>query len=292
MSKKPGVYVVIPVYNRLTLTRRCLECLKKQTYPALTVVVVDDASTDGTGDYIRSNYPDVVLLPGNGNLWWTGATNLGMKWVLGHATGDNFILLMNNDLTFNLSLVEALVSVALLYPKSVVASVESTTANPDRLLAGARRINWWTGKQRWSDAGRLRADIQPGTVKPADYVTGRGVLYPVACIREIGMVYPGYLQTGDFELGVRAAKQGWKLLALYDAVVYHQSDLDNRGINVAPYRIADFIPFFFDRRSYANINNIVLNAARCTRNPAQIISFIMYSIAANLYKFVRSVKLK
>jgi GT2 family glycosyltransferase len=258
----------------------------------LTVVVVDDGSTDGTAEFIRSNYPDVVLLTGTGDLWWTGATNLGMKWVLERAAAEDFILLMNNDLTFESDLVEVLVHTAHSYPKSVVASVESTINEPNRLLAGARRINWWTGRQTWLDVGRIRTEIAPGTVKPADYVTGRGVLYPVRCIREVGLVYRGYLHLGDFELGVRAAKRGWRLLAAYDAVVYHQTDLDNRHINVGPYRIQDIIPYYADRRSYANLRNICLNAIRCTRNPLQGVSFFLFSLVTTLLHFVRNVELR
>ncbi len=54
--------VVIPVYNRKSLIRRALESVLNQSYLASQVVVVDDGSTDGTGDMLQSEYPQVTVI--------------------------------------------------------------------------------------------------------------------------------------------------------------------------------------------------------------------------------------
>ncbi|WP_246763679.1 glycosyltransferase family 2 protein [Rhizobium bangladeshense] len=64
------VNVIIPVFNRLEHTRRVLEALRRQTLVnALTIVVINDGSTDGTAEYLKSQ-GDVVEIRGDGNLWW------------------------------------------------------------------------------------------------------------------------------------------------------------------------------------------------------------------------------
>ena len=73
--------VVIPVHNRQKVTLRCLDNLAADgVFEWATVLVVDDGSTDGTGDAVRAAHPSAVVLPGDGNLWWGGAMHLGMDY--------------------------------------------------------------------------------------------------------------------------------------------------------------------------------------------------------------------
>ena len=91
----PNICVVVPVRNRIELTKRFLEAFFKSTYKCFTMVIVDDASTDSTVEYITKKYPEVVLLHGDGNLWWTGATNMGVKYAI--ENNYDYVLTINND---------------------------------------------------------------------------------------------------------------------------------------------------------------------------------------------------
>ena len=79
MNKK--VALVTPVHNRKELTLLCLKSLSRINSKGLEVrtYIVDDGSTDGTADAIREEYPDVDVVPGNGDLWFTEGTNVGCK---------------------------------------------------------------------------------------------------------------------------------------------------------------------------------------------------------------------
>ncbi len=62
---------------------RCLEALSDAGDLArYHTVVIDDGSTDGTADAIRRKHPEIHIISGDGNLWWTGAIVLGMRFAI------------------------------------------------------------------------------------------------------------------------------------------------------------------------------------------------------------------
>src|SRR5688500_14585228 len=89
------VAVVVPVHNRLSYTKRLLSELRCSEYEEALVVVVDDGSTDGTGEYLRRHEPDAVVLRGPGDLWWSGAANVGCRFSV--TRGARVLILFNND---------------------------------------------------------------------------------------------------------------------------------------------------------------------------------------------------
>lgn len=93
---KSSVYVIIPVHNRKATTLKCLETLRQNgDLDQYHVIVVDDGSTDGTSEAISKQYPDVIILYGDGNLWWTGAINWGMRYA--YEQGAKYIIWLNDD---------------------------------------------------------------------------------------------------------------------------------------------------------------------------------------------------
>ena len=89
------LYVVIPVFNRRQYTRDCLLSLRQQTRNDFRVVVVDDGSTDGTAQMLAEEFPEVEVVPGSGQLFWTAGVNAGIRRALAlHAT---CVMTMNND---------------------------------------------------------------------------------------------------------------------------------------------------------------------------------------------------
>ena len=89
-------FILIPAHNRRTLTVACLATLRANGDLAeCGVIVVDDGSGDGTGDAVRAEFPEAVVLRGDGNLFWTGAIALAMREAAGRDAGTLFWL--NDD---------------------------------------------------------------------------------------------------------------------------------------------------------------------------------------------------
>src|SRR5690606_10966036 len=89
------LHVIIPVYNRWAYTKRCLESLREQTFSEFTVVVVDDGSTDETARDLEALFPEVIRLQGDGNLFWTAAINMGIRYAV--EKGADYVMTLNND---------------------------------------------------------------------------------------------------------------------------------------------------------------------------------------------------
>lgn len=87
------ITIIILTWNGLTFTKRCIKSLNlKSLGPNVKVIVVDNASDDGTQDYIKSQ-DDILLIENPENLGYSKAVNIGIK----SADADSDIILLNND---------------------------------------------------------------------------------------------------------------------------------------------------------------------------------------------------
>ena len=73
----PGskVSVIIPHWNGIDILSDCLESLSKNTYPNLEIIVVDNASTDASSEWVSLHYPDIKLVQNNKNYGYAGGCN-------------------------------------------------------------------------------------------------------------------------------------------------------------------------------------------------------------------------
>lgn len=88
----PTLSVVIVNYNTRDLLRDCLQSLQSQDDIDMEIIVVDNASSDGSATMVSADFPDVKLWAMNRNTWYCGGNNIGIR----AATGD-YVLLLNPD---------------------------------------------------------------------------------------------------------------------------------------------------------------------------------------------------
>ncbi len=89
------VCAVVVTYNRRALLAQCLQALRQQTRPADHVMVIDNASTDGTADFVRAHHGDLELIVLKHNEGGAGGFHEGLR--RGHAAGFDWIWLMDDD---------------------------------------------------------------------------------------------------------------------------------------------------------------------------------------------------
>ena len=98
MEPTKNIAVLITCYNRKQKTLDCLQRIYQQQLPeeySLTIHITDDASTDGTPEAVRQQYPQVQLYTGTGSLFWAG----GMRytWRKAMESKPAYYLLLNDE---------------------------------------------------------------------------------------------------------------------------------------------------------------------------------------------------
>lgn len=196
-------YVVIPVHNRRAITLYSLQQFRDHDDLAhYRVVVIDDGSTDGTGEAIAQQFPAVHLLTGDGNLWWTGAIRLGMEYAI--AQGAEHLIWLNDDCRLAPGTLDGLVQFGRDHPSAIVGAQGFEQDDPTRLSFGGKRKTW---------QGYRFLTLPPGQTLPCDLLSGNLVCIPRAVVEAIG--YPDVNTSphygGDSLYLLRAQKAGFQL---------------------------------------------------------------------------------
>jgi GT2 family glycosyltransferase len=221
----PSVAVVVPVHGRLPLTMRFLESFRRVAYRPYRIVVVDDGSPDETAAWLARCAPEVKVLSGDGSLWWTGATNRGVRWAM--AQDFDFVLTVNNDAVVTPDFLGHLVETARANPRSVVGS-RINYLDPPTQVWGVGGYTDWDNEHfplQLHDYRAAEGEVLARRPSPfaVELLTGCGTLVPAACFREMGLydgtMFPHYHADSDFTL--RARRRGWRVLVDLRAVVYN-----------------------------------------------------------------------
>jgi GT2 family glycosyltransferase len=216
------VHALIPVFNRLAMTRAMVDQLRSQILDEdLTITVIDDGSTDGTAKFL-SEQSDVQTITGDGNLWWGGAICLALRHVLPRVPNHDWVMFVNNDTEIRQDFVQRLLDAARLHAPAAVGSVVRNMVPPHSLISVGPRVDPW--RFVVEDVGE-RYQSADGLVA-VDALSGRGVIYPVAALKAVGGMrsrwLPHYL--ADYELSLRVRAHGCNLLVIKDVAVYSMNE--------------------------------------------------------------------
>lgn len=271
----PGtIYIIVPVFNRKALTATFLRCLRRQTFRTFQTIIVDDGSTDGTGDLIAQQFPEVNLLRGDGSLWWTGATNVGIRYALQFASDQDAILVINDDVEIDPDYLEVLHKIWTTTPKALIGSLVVDIANPEMIVDGGRLMNRWTAKFKTLNVHRRHSDFPSGYSVDVALLTGWGTLIPATVFKEIGLFDDKHFQQcGDTELTVRARQAGYRLLVHYDPVIKVHTNASD-GVNVCEaYSLKDLRHYFFDVKSNYRLKYRWFFAWNTATNPLAFLTY-------------------
>ena len=86
------ISIIIPHWNGIDVLSECLESLKKSTYHDKEIIVVDNASSDGSQEWIKDNHPNIILIENDQNYGYAGGCNRGVSIAKGE-----WLLFLNND---------------------------------------------------------------------------------------------------------------------------------------------------------------------------------------------------
>jgi GT2 family glycosyltransferase len=219
--------VVIVAYRSRELLRRCLDSLREHPpHVPMKVIVVDNASRDGTEEMVRSEYPEVELIAPHANLGFAAATNLGAR--RGSAP---LLLALNPDTVVTAGALDTVIAAMDAVPEAAVVGPRLVRGDGSLDHAAKRHfptplsaLGHFTRIGRRSGAsGRLAAyhapEVEAGRV---DAVNGAFMLLRREPFERLGGFDEGYwMYMEDLDLSYRLAQQGW--LSWYEpaATVIH-----------------------------------------------------------------------
>lgn len=210
------IAALLACHNRREKTMRCLHALSRQiplgyetghTVPPqiqlnpitsrfkISVFLVDDGSSDGTADEVRTVWPDATILQGGGKLYWCGG--MRVAWAAACRTDPDYYLLLNDDTMIEPSALSELLS--------IVGPPES------RILATGAIVDPATQKQIYGGHRKRGRELVMATGQPerCETMNANCALVPRAVFREIGMFHKAYTHSmGDFDYGFEANRRG------------------------------------------------------------------------------------
>jgi len=199
------VTAVLAAHNRVAQTLACLDSLSRQegADAVVRVVLLDDASTDGTAERVAAAHPDATVLEGDGQLFWNG----GMRRAFAAAqAGDpDHYLLLNDDVVLDPGALAVLLATAARVGGGRPPIVAGAVRDP---VSGATTY----GAVCRASRGRpLSFDLLEPAAEPlpADTMHANCTLLPREVVRRVGNLDPAYRHAmGDFDYGLRARQAG------------------------------------------------------------------------------------
>jgi GT2 family glycosyltransferase len=243
----PRLHVIMPTYNRWREARETLACLLQSDYENLEIILIEDGCSDGTVENCEKEFPNVTILHGDGNLWWSGAINQGLQYAL--ENGADLIVWMNDDNRVEVQTITQMVAgFNRMGERSIIcARTKSTETGLDE----------WVGEPpRWhKDFGKwIAPDLDAPDIALQHPPGGRGVLIPVQCFQEVGLVdqtaFPHYWADHDFHY--RAMKAGFKYYLARDAAVWNVPNAADKDA-ADKFSLKWAWHFLFNRRSPMNM---------------------------------------
>lgn len=275
----PKVYIVCGVHNNIAYTKKLMSCIAVQKYQNVKTIIIDDSSDDGTLEYLSNNYPETIILKGNGNLWWTGSLYWGVSEILRTAHKNDFVLTLNNDCTFGRDYIQILVKTALRHVQAIVGSLVISELNKLEIIDAGVKIDWAKGRLIALGPKLITQLTKNKTFQDnIDTLSTKGTLYPVKVFAEIGnfdkLHLPHY--ASDYEFACRAKNSGYKLLIDYKAIIYNNPEHTGLGMIVPDkMNLNELFNLLFNRKSRLNIIDKYWFIKLCCPLKYRILNYLM-----------------
>ena len=235
MAEKASVVVLC--YNGMKYLDGCLKTLKKQTYQNCEVIVVDNNSSDGSADYVKKNYPWVIVIETGKNLGFSGGNNVGIKHAL--ANGAEYIILLNQDTEVEENFIEE--GVKCLKGDGVGACCPKIKFYGTNMIwcAGAHEIE--SGNKKFSRMSLLTrsmndliinrgyCEVDNGQYNKEEEISDFNGCAPFInrkVFEDVGFLDDRFfMYYEDIDFGVRILKKGYRIIYFPSTTVYHKTPL-------------------------------------------------------------------
>lgn len=188
IDSRSRLLVIIVTYNGMKWLDRCLSSVVNASIPA-DLFIVDNGSTDGSIDFIKSNYPKSKFIESKENSGFGKANNLGLRYALDN--GYDYVYLLNQDAWVDSNTFETLINVQKCNPEYGIISplqINASRTKLDRIFAE------YLPEKLASDS-LLKIPLK--NVYQTNFVMAAHWLVSINCIKQVGGFSPSFPHYGE-----------------------------------------------------------------------------------------------
>lgn len=267
MNKIPKVIVLILSYNGKELLNDSISSYLQNDYPNFSIVIIDNGSTDGTYNYVNTNWPTVNILRTENNLKYSGGFNFGLKYAFENLNAD-FVLITNNDVKADSKAINALVETAISDSRIGFITGKVYYFDKPNILQSVGKLE---DPIRWNGAHIGAKEIDNNQF---DIVSERFFIDDIFTLvrREVYEAVGGYdsifeFQCEEWDWQARAKQAGFKIFYTPYAKVWHKEsmtigkksafkayyDTMNPIIVIARYKDKNYFNRFLKHHFWSNV---------------------------------------
>lgn len=268
------ICAVVVTYNRKELLGICLQALKDQTQKLDGIIVVDNASTDGTRDFMQEKFPDIELLELPDNVGGSGGFHAGVK--AAYEQGYDYLWLMDDDCRPALDCLEKQFAQAA--PGAVVIPVQQGKFGPHGILG-------------WQDGNYVDLDVdtkiplngsKAGRKRPTKELlfTFVGPLISRKVIDRVGLPNPDFfIWFDDFEYAFRIRRyMKHRFIVVTDAHIFHDPGIHQQEVRLLGIGKPKLRATFAVWRSYYMARNSLYTLSRTRGRMREVVLFLIRQV--------------
>nr|WP_319392820.1 glycosyltransferase family 2 protein [uncultured Desulfobacter sp.] len=224
-TQSPLVTTVIVNWNKKNDVLNLINSLVEIHYSNFQIVVVDNASTDGSADAIKKLPFPLTLIENTENLGGTGGFNTGIRFSINSLEQD-YIWLLDNDAEVTKETLQELVTAAEEDATiGVAGSCMLSPDDPDLLVEAGAFVDWETGTWKHNLRYRKWSEVSEKKIVQVDYVAACSALVRSSIAKKLnGMDDRYFLHWDDIDFCLRIKDIGYKCVSVLSSKVYHGAE--------------------------------------------------------------------
>jgi GT2 family glycosyltransferase len=229
MIQQPNVSIIVLNYNSREDTLACLQSLQHLTYRRITVILVDNGSTDGTVEAVRKQHPAVNVIATGQNLGFTGGNNVGIEYALNN--GADYIMLLNNDTIVAPDMIDLMIEAMRQDPSiAVTGPTIYYYDQPEVVWSSGGSIDWKHGLTNMLGINEEDKGQFGQLPREVDFVTGCALLARRDVWEQAGLLANEFfMYYEETEWCVRAVRAGFKIAHVPAAMMWHKISAEARS---------------------------------------------------------------
>ena len=262
---QPTVSIIVLNYNSRDDTLDCLRSLKHLTHFQTQVIVVDNGSSDGSVEAVRSQFPEVEVIATGQNLGFAAGNNVGIQRALD--SGADYVMLLNNDTIVAPDMVDIMLDAMAADPAIGVAGPTIYYyTQPEVIWSAGGEIDWKRGLTYMIGIGDEDKGQFGMAPREVEFVTGCALLVRRDVWEKAGLLDEKFfMYYEETEWCVRARRANFKIIQVPLAMMWHKISIEAREASPRVYYYMTRNRLLFLRNTNASLQTWVFTLGELAR---------------------------